>query len=302
MVSAVDPDSCVAGNVGRFATASWARCQDARRVGNAAAQSASRAQSSKVCSSAAAPFRACHSGIFASSGSVPIRYHRAHPRRMRAGVVLRHARAVGDAEQVELCIAERGTYRLDVGDDVRGGVLRGIGVGRQRQPAAAHGLRWVHPRQRRRPFELGAAQRTRLAGAARIDQQDVAVFAVGGAVGGVEARERQQRCARPAGELDQRRPRRAGAFAPGSPSGAAGCVGPPVARGFPAPATRRSAPRVGCPRRGSRAARGLIPPRRRCPRAAAAGAAPADVTMAREERQRETLRHSRHRHASCTQA
>ena len=108
-----------------------------------------------------------------------VQHDGARVRRIAAQVFLRHARAVRNAEQVDLLHAERLAHRLEVGHAVARRVVARVGielrqaVAREaREPFRAEVLRLA---ERVRAGLVATAQRVRIAGAALVDEDHVAL-------------------------------------------------------------------------------------------------------------------------------
>ena len=100
---------------------------------------------------------------------------------MAHGVLLRHARAVGATDQVDLRRAQRLAHAVQVAHGVGGGVEAGIGLQRGGAVARKGGRRSLAEVIRIAvgvaAFRVLAGERIRLAGAALVDQHDVARLA-----------------------------------------------------------------------------------------------------------------------------
>ena len=112
-----------------------------------------------------------------------VEHHAADARGVTAHEFLRDSSAVGAAPKIDAFVAQRRANRVDVGDDFRRGVARDVDVIRSAQLAQFSetslrggrrqiGVDQLIERVARR--QRGAFQRRRFAGAARIDEHDVA--------------------------------------------------------------------------------------------------------------------------------
>ncbi len=137
-----------------------------------------------------------------------VEHHAAHAIRMAPRVFHRRARAVRAAPEVDAVVAERGAHRVEIGDPRGGRVLGRVDApGREFRGA---GLRARHRVEFQRGFDVafvelerGAGERRAAAGAALVDEDDVAVLAHPVELGG-ERPEVRRRLARAAGEDEQR--------------------------------------------------------------------------------------------------
>ena len=127
--------------------------------------------------------------------------------RVPAQVFQRRARPVGAAPEIDPVVAQRRARRIEIRDPRRRRVLRGIHALRGQLARAGSGLR--HRIELERAFEAvvglerRADERRRPAGAALVDEDDVAILADAGQRGG-ERTEKARGLTGPAGENEQR--------------------------------------------------------------------------------------------------
>ena len=135
-----------------------------------------------------------------------VEHDAAHAVRMAAQVFERDARAVGAAPEVDLRVAERGAHRVEVGDPRGGRVLRGVDAARGELLRARGGLRHRIELERRVDavvgLERGAGERRRAAGAALVDEHDVAVLAHAGQLRGERRRDSVAACPGPPARMN----------------------------------------------------------------------------------------------------
>ena len=136
-----------------------------------------------------------------------VEHDAAHAVAMTAHVLERRARAVRPAPQVHPWITERRAHRVEIRDECGGRVLRGVDALCGELARASLRLRFGIELERRVDAVVGlerrAFERRRAAGAALVDEHDVAVLAHVDEL----HRERTQmrsRLSRPAGEHEQR--------------------------------------------------------------------------------------------------
>ena len=136
-----------------------------------------------------------------------VEHDAAHVVRVPAQIFLRGARAVRAAPEVDLVVAQRRAHRVEIGDPRRRRVLRGVDALRGELLRAGGRLRHRIELERRLEAVVGlerrADERRRAAGAALVDEHDVAILAHAGQRRG-ERSEEARRLAGAAGENEQR--------------------------------------------------------------------------------------------------
>ncbi len=110
----------------RNSASSWSR--RARGEPNCLLQAASAAQRAKCASSAASRLRAWSAPSASSGRHHAVEHNRASAVRVSPQVLERHARAVRDADEVDLLGTDRGPNRLEVEHRVAGGVEPRVGI------------------------------------------------------------------------------------------------------------------------------------------------------------------------------
>jgi hypothetical protein len=109
-----------------------------------------------------------------------------HPAAVAAHVRLGQLGAVRQGEHIDLPVTERGAHPVEIVGRKLGAVAGQVGARREVVAAGGDQVEGVHRLERVAALEPGTAQPVRPTGAALIDQDDVAVLAIGLAVGQVE--------------------------------------------------------------------------------------------------------------------